>query len=170
MFPIIHKSAEQGCKEDHSDILGGLGARYIGHGSFARVYTLPSKKQVVKVGAIRGNESYLKFVDELSKMKKNNPYFPKIAKVEFYGNLTFAVFMEKLAPWEDPVVGELAEDIENRVRFAWATSDAALYSAGALLRRVREGHCAFEFDLHQYNIMLRGKQLVFIDPLCNFSY
>ena len=169
MFPIIHKSAEQGCKEDYSDILNGLGARYIDHGSFATVYTLHSKKQVVKIGAIKGNESYLKFVEELSKAKKHNPYFPKIEKVEFYGNLTFAVFMEKLAPWQHPDARRLAEDIEDCVRYTWATPNVALYSAGVLLRKVKDHHWSFQLDLHRYNIMLRGAQLVFIDPLANFS-
>lgn len=171
MFPISHKMTKHvDAGECHAELAQSLGARFIDSGSFARVYTLPSKKQVVKIGAIKGNESYLKFVEELSKAKKHNPYFPKIEKVEFYGNLTFAVFMEKLAPWKHPDACELAADIEACVQYTWATPNAALYSAGVLLRKVKDHHWSFQLDLHRYNIMLRGAQLVFIDPLANFSY
>ena len=154
----------------------------IGAGCFANVYASKSGRTVVKVGILPNNSwsshanvQYLQYL-ALTEKHPNNPYFPKVKKVEIFEHphhdTFFSVEMERLKEIKKNSypISELFEytmDDENAISAITAifgkASDHFIQAHKVLQKMVKKyGAC---LDIHNENIMYRGKQLVITDPV-----
>ena len=152
--------------------------RRIGSGAYASVY---SDKKTNYVYKISEDSAYLEFVKMLSKQTKQNPYFPVIHAARLIedhkyhrGNEVLVVCMERLSrlgncDFPQGIVETVVESSPNKCKTFCKLFkldpelSEALYQMSFLCssKNVRA-------DLHECNIMLRGKQLVFTDPFVNW--
>lgn len=128
-----------------------FGFRPLGDGRYGYVFGNPKYPYVIKV--FMRDTAYLKWLD-WAKRHQDNPYVPKIrGKVIKIGNLFMAVRLEKLSP------GGTANELYDRDEAGdpHATQVVDFLEANNKL-----------LDLHDGNVMLRGKQLVIVDPFFNY--
>jgi hypothetical protein len=158
--------------------------KHIGSGSYGSVYGCKKSNVVYKIGDASDNEGYIAFIRVLSKQKKQNPFMPVIYGVRFIkdkdGDEYFVVAMEKLeslprrmydvTDWfEEQLTGhggssmrdaELAVGVKRVVPKELSTALAILQTAYDKSRSY-----GADWDLHEGNFMMRGKQVVCTDPL-----
>lgn len=149
----------------------------IGSGCYASVYSDKDHNYVYK---ITEDTAYLEFVRMLSKQPKQNPYFPIIhaARIikshDYHGaDEVLVVCMERLKSLSgnnyhhypeyaiNRLILSFPEEVQTFCKLLQIDADLskALYQL-SLLRRTKR----LDVDLHENNVMLRGKQLVFTDP------
>ena len=173
MFPIEKIKCKEPEKEIY-DFLKQIGYKEKANGSFARVCMRRGSDLVYKVGKVESNAPYLAWVKVLSKAEPTK-YEPKIHSLTYYGKTHFVVCMEKLKSYEDAHNdGDTFVDQLDRY-FTYGRKykfPAGLKVAIARLRKARlKGRGKrWGWDFHVFNIMLRGKQPVIIDPLFDRDY
>jgi len=142
----------------------------LGEGSFGKVYQHPTLPNVVVkvVNKDNANWDWWGFVKEQPK----NPWVPKLYGLHdlVLDNSTagFAVFMEKLEPmqamgWEGVRDFFFPFDVYDRNKwrlFAQRCKDKHLAAVAHYL-----GNCKWLLDVSRKNVMLRGHQPVFVDPV-----
>ena len=143
-----------------------LGLKYCGSGSYASVYKVG--EAVVKT-AIDTDPAYQNFL-RLALKRQNNPFFPKVFAVGFHCGRHIVV-MERLGPLPRdggllPVLGQESpiKTLKRKtVRDAYMKNKKAFRQLVNDLKTLCIDH---DYDLHGDNVMLRGSQLVVIDPVC----
>lgn len=165
---------------------GGGKYRQIDSGAYGRVYGMSDSPIVYKVGDATDNEGYMAFVKQLSKLKTDNPFFPKVHGMRIYScgktDSFFVVAMERLEDGgscagfetacntfeellDNPKVTS-SEPLETLLGIKITTPPALQEAVKVLRKAYKSGSGCVEWDLHDGNFMVRGgKQLVVIDPL-----
>ena len=145
----------------------------LGRGFAGHVFQHPTMKDVA-VKVVHGDdENYLKFA-RWAKKNSHNPFVPKIHGIENVvdddGDKYVIIFMEKLqsmslAAYKRFVEDDLGADAEELT--GADIEIAARETEDGDLRQVLKFLLKFDdaLDLHDDNFMLRGKQVVFTDPL-----
>lgn len=162
----------------------------IGRGLFSSVFASQTENFVVKVNRGNIDESYIKFVEFCQ--KNNSPHLPKMGKIKKYDNF-YIIFVEKLKPMEDffgmgemstwkffnyciDIINSTNDDEFKKEKIKEAFNKRTNYSLNEnILEQIFEISFLMSkflkelpdrnmLDLHSGNIMLRGNNLVVIDP------
>lgn len=159
-----------------------LNVKSLGSGAFAEVFQHPTLKNVV-VKVLRKDPNYLRYA-EFCRARPRNPWLPKIAAitpVQIVGSPhAHLVFLEKLNRGTLRAIRELKKSLTKDYGLPVTADDKSWFTAKGwrnLAERTKDKGLA-EFalfagdpknhrrlDLHEGNLMLRGTQLVFTDPL-----
>jgi hypothetical protein len=155
--------------------------KQIGKGAFARVYSRPKSRRVVKVGD--GCDKYLKYVSMVGK-ENPNPYFPTIYSIKrcahqlpHWLDSFYIVEMEKLTKW-----GNVPKATRDRLlkklgcNHIWDADVPKVNGSSGrwekeAIKTLRKLWATYDVarDIHQGNIMFRrvgkGWQLVYTDPV-----
>lgn len=160
--------------------------KVVGRGAYATVYGSKESDIIYKVGEVSSNQPYLSYVKVLSRLKKHNPFTPKIYGVRFYKGKKsrdnywvddsdyFVVAMERLNTakgkasqvhnWFDTMLGGWAEDMSQEILGVKMIIPEQLQHAMDILKAsIRKSNGCFDF--HKGNFMMRGNQVVITDPL-----
>lgn len=155
--------------------------RQIGSGMYAEVYGSAKYKHVYKIGDYDEDDGYIRFLREMRKLPKHNPYFPVIYGMRIFQNgenSCYVVAMERLVeiPHKHRFAAEMIVDIIEDLFFnRKQTFPQALELLGVgfkippdiltALGVIKKANRKDGYDIHTGNIMLRGSQLVITDPL-----
>lgn len=181
-FPkITGDSSEWGFKL--SMWMGDKGFKKIGMGAYAHVFTHPNLNYVLKVYIDKAYEEWVKICQTTL---RGNPNIPVFRGKPFKVGPFTIIRMEKLTPFKglafeqdnyrliDQVVRysknkPLDTILNNKNLFddeerAFITEPTRLAVVKAIINFLKK-HPEFKSDLHQANFMIRGDQLVIIDPI-----
>lgn len=169
--------------------LDSNGFKEIGSGMYSIVYQKPGASFVVKVYQNSGASPERELAwYEYCHANKGNPYLPKVGKIKQFGDW-YVVFIETLQAITDPnvkkaynmailpylgmklsadAVMEKIEDEEEQTDFRLSDDDAHMLVG--LYEEIEKvfGHFGWNLDsadIHDENIMARGRQLVISDPI-----
>ena len=143
-----------------NDYMQQHGFSKYGSGKYASVYGNPEYPYAIKI--FQKDSAYFRWL-KFSLENRNNPYVPKIkGKVIRITPLVFAIRLEKLSP------GGMNDEFEQEYE-SWL-SDPNYKTSDPNLQQVFD---FFEInrklmDLHSQNYMMRGNQVVIIDPFYNW--
>ena len=185
MFEIEKHTVDQDARSWVTEMIRSQGDfRRLGSGAYGVVYGSRKSNIVYKMGEVNDNDGYLAFIKVLAKQKKHNPYLPRVYGVRFIKdkncNEYFVVAMERLQelPGRMEDAADLLRDIlveEKGIEDAAAAQlgikmsvPAELKTAIRVLKQAyKEASKSYaDWDLHNGNFMVRGRQLVVTDPLC----
>ena len=144
------------------DLFGNYGFKKVGSGKYASVFINPKYKYAVKV--FMKDAAYLRWIDFAIKNQKN-PYVPKIrGKVVKITPLVYAIRLEKLTSYSYAGGGDFMKAYSK-----WKNDPS--YKSGD--SNIDDVLAHFEknkrlLDIHGENLMMRGKQVVVIDPYYNW--
>ena len=185
MFKIEHINVKGCAREAECFVKSKIKFTCIGKGSYGRVYATQKSTVVYKVGNYLDNDGYLAYIEILEKQKKHNVYTPVIHSVHVYHTTTnrdsytatdyFVVVMERLKPIRD-------KDYDAwRWLRAWSQADSKIPKYTSLgieiiipkdlikimksLQKALNTIDGICLDVHDENVMMRGEQMVIIDPL-----
>jgi hypothetical protein len=158
-------------------VLRDSGYRRLASGSFGAVYQKEGGAYVLKVFSAL-DKAYHAFV-ELAKTNQDNPHFPKIfGKVVKVTPDYHAVRMEPLEPYKnDPHTLSIYMNYRDQIhqfspqtftRMSFEDALENFHDQPALKQAcdlIVDHLSAFTLDIKQDNIMVRGKTLVFVDPV-----
>lgn len=169
--------------EDYSNrLVKTLNIKRLGSGAYAHVFQHPTFSNiVVKVFTAR-DKAYKKYLAWCLK-HQNNKYVPKIIEAVLVkseaGDAYTIVFMQKMKKvsnnkfraWLEIMFGKKVADNYDQVN--WEKLYGALHKAASKIKDsdFREvwdhvlSHGTNRLDLHPGNIMMRGSQVVFSDPV-----
>lgn len=164
--------------------------KFLGDGACATVYK--GKDCVYKIGTVKDNQAYLAYIQTIAESGIQNPFLPKVFGVrivdknmivaleelsdEFYGGDMKEKIgishheLETLCEWiaydtdgdNQKRIDEYSLKIKEKFRNELM---AAAYIVAATTKSPNSKGC--RFDMHSGNFMLRGKQVVITDPLCD---
>lgn len=158
----------------------------LGSGLYARVYAKKGSDAVLKVGDVDRNDAYLSYVKAILRTKKQSAFLPQIIWVKIFRDPrtrepgVMIVKMEKLKAVRDSKEVEATIEALDNYFEHWSSRDTMFKSyklLGVEVTVPKDLRTAFSvldsaqrsndhtWDWHSGNIMLRGKQLVFTDPL-----
>ena len=142
------------------DYMSKYDFKKFGSGKYASVYGNQKYPFVIKV--FQKDSAYMRWL-KFCLSNRDNPYVPKIkGKVLKITPMVYAIRLEKLSP------GYITSEF-NREYSQWQkdpnykTQDAALQQVFDFFEPNRK-----LLDLHGENVMMRGDQLVIIDPFYNW--
>ena len=188
MFKIEKYTVKNNPRTIAQEMIDAQGdVRFMASGSFGAVYSAAKSAVVYKIGDIEENYAYLSYLKVLAKQTIHNPFTPKIYGLRYItdktGDGVFVVAMERLKELPDDYC-EIPDYFEEHVVFDSRNSDYSrtekvlgiqtvvpptLKKAFKLLKAAfKEGNKSrpgCSWDLHTGNFMMRGKQIVCIDPL-----
>lgn len=172
---ILNEITRPATQKDADQILRDAGYTRIGSGAYGAVYQKYNNTVVKTFSSF--DVGYLEFI-KMAKSSNNNPHFPK-----FYGNPIkiskgyYAIKQENLQEYKgnplpikfyiDYLIGgtrigypedfeEVEEIMMDYPRFKEACD---------MIAETVKSNSKIRLDIHKYNIMKRGKTLVFIDPI-----
>lgn len=141
--------------KDLPSLMSKHGFKLLGSGKYASVFGNPKYAYVLKV--FMKDSAYLKWI-EFAQKNKSNPYVPKVrGKVLKITPMFYAIRLEKLTPYKGNG-GQFMKDYPSLT-----SSDPDIQSIFDYFKK----HKAL-LDLHGENMMMRGNQLVIIDPFYNW--
>lgn len=164
--------------------------KFLGDGACATVYK--GKDCVYKIGTVKDNQAYLAYIQTIAESGIQNPFLPKVFGVRIVGNYMI-VALEELS--DEFCSGDMKEQFgighhefetlcsllahkhkdkfqseidkyasKIKGRFSNELMAAAYIVAATTKSPNSKG---FRFDMHSGNFMMRGKQIVITDPLCD---
>lgn len=156
-----------------------LRIKKLGSGLFSTVYQHPTHSDVV-VKLVNDDPMYIKYAKYCMAHPKN-AYLPKVYSIhrvtlvcEYTGRRYHChlVFLEKLQSAGQKKISTLAKDLFGKLRFtsvdydewrdlAKSTKDTQLRDLAKILYKLEAE------DIHSENVMRRGDQLVFTDPVAS---
>ena len=137
-----------------------FGFSLLGSGKYASVFGHPKYDYVLKV--FMKDSAYLKWIEFVQK-NKGNPYVPKVrGKVIKITPLFYAIRLEKLERYKTG--GQFMKDFS-----AWQ-ANPSFKSDDKNIQDILDYFATHKklLDLHGENMMMRGNQLVIIDPFYNW--
>jgi len=143
-----------------SSLMSKHGFTRVGSGKYASVFKNTQYKYVVKV--FMKDAAYFKWLEFVLK-NRNNPYVPKIkGKVIKITPMFYAIRMEPLAPYKG--------SSEFMTHYSKWSRDPSYKSGDKDIDDILQYFKKYKglLDLHGENVMLRGNQLVVIDPFYNW--
>lgn len=142
------------------DMFGKYGFKLLGSGKYASVFGSEKYPYVIKV--FMKDSAYLRWI-KFAMDNKNNPYVPKIrGKVIKITPMIYAIRLEKLSPGY--LTGKFAEEYRK-----WSmdnnhkSDDKNIQDILDYFKKNKD-----LLDIHSENVMMRGDQLVIIDPFYNW--
>lgn len=166
-------------------LLGLKNFKPLGSGSYAVVYGAKGHDTVYKIGSVPHNtDGYLRYVTEITKMKKHNPFTPRLYTWWTFtdgndcDNDVFVISMERLKEIDetDDGVFEAVDVLENLVLGVYQNRrpgenvlgvkvkvPAALNQIASIIMDLNDDRS--NLDIHYGNIMMRGEQIVITDPV-----
>lgn len=140
-----------------SDYFKEHGFKLLGSGKYANVYGNDSYPFVLKV--FMKDSAFFKWM-LFCAQNKNNPYCPKFkGKVVTLSDNFFAIRVEKLTPVSYDEYQKLDDILSGRI----PPKDEHLEKIMAYLNANKN-----ILDMHSENAMMRGKQIVIVDPFYNW--
>lgn len=142
------------------DLMAQHGFKLLGAGKYASVFGNPKYPYVIKV--FMKDSAYLKWI-QFALKNRNNPYVPKVkGKVVKISPVIYAIRLEKLEPGS--LSGPFAEAYSKWRR------DPNFKSDDKNIQDILDYFAKYKdlLDLHGENVMMRGNQLVVIDPFYNW--
>lgn len=151
--------------------------KIVGSGCYGAVYGAKGSDIVYKIGDATDNDGYLAYVKQLSKQKTHNKFTPKIHGVRVYESKHdkyFVVAMERLSPLKrehHSLVDWFAEAFMNdnfKTMFRKELGIIVPKPLKELYELLVDSYTNgrnVDWDLHSGNFMMRGDQIVIIDPL-----
>lgn len=163
-------------------LIKDLKIKHLGEGAYAQVFQHPTLKNIV-VKLVHHDDEYLKFA-RFAMDNPKNPWLPRIAAIEpikFDGSRlsnSYLVFLEKLQPTsfelQKSLIWKLVDTYElhihaftpkwfsksNWKKLALNSKDPGLAQFAAFAAK-NFNH----LDINSANVMARGRQLVFTDPI-----
>lgn len=145
------------------ELMAAHGFNKLGSGKYASVYKNPKYPYVLKV--FMKDAAYFKWLEFVLK-NRNNPYVPRIkGKVVKINDMFYAVRMEPLKP--AGVAYRADEFMQHFKKWERNTSHRSGDRDIDDILKYFSKHKKL-LDLHGENVMMRGKQLVIIDPFYNW--
>jgi hypothetical protein len=133
------------------------GFEFLGSGKYGSVFGNPRYPFIIKV--FMKDAAYMKWI-EFCNRNKNNPYCPKFkGKVIKISDNFFAIRVEKLTP----TVSSAYKEFSLALKTGEADYDKDLKTVVDFLNDNKS-----LLDMHSENVMMRGNQLVVIDPFYNW--
>lgn len=182
------KSVLGGVKQMHADnqssngitqALKQYGYGPVGGGAFGKVYQKEGQSTVLKVflASDTGYLKFLKFCSQYGPSKHLPKFYGRLLNLEKYvGYPVMAIRMEKLSYVSHPGISDAMWRVINAIQSLWGMSldyfqeeyeDLAgpeLIAVIYALERGIRGDQVDRLDLHGANYMLRGQDVVIIDP------
>lgn len=165
-------------REDAVEFLTSRGYEQLGSGTFANVFQRKSRpNEVIKLFSTSDDayEAYIKFIMK----NQGNPHFPRIIgkPMEITPDY-YAVKLEKLEPVsERDGLGKLISELYTfMIEYSTPESLETYFDAFPKFREASEklrefmennSEHGWDWDLHEGNLMWRGKTLVLTDPIYN---
>ena len=142
------------------DAMKKYGFTKLGSGKYASVYGHPKYDYVLKI--FMKDSAYLKWIEFVQK-NKSNPYIPKIrGKVVKITPTFYAIRLEKLSRFTSG--GKFMKDFSEWERNpSFKSDDKDIQDILDYFAKHKK-----LLDLHGENMMMRGNQLVIIDPFYNW--
>jgi hypothetical protein len=165
---------------DADQVLRDAGYTRIANGAFGAVYQKNNKTVIKTFTAF--DSAYLSFI-KMVKSSNNNPHFPK-----FYGNpikitdLYYAIKQENLQEYRGNYVPirRYIEYLISRTKIGYNSDFEEVEEiihdyprfdeACKMIAELVKSNSNINLDIHQFNIMKRGRTLVFIDPISTPIY
>jgi hypothetical protein len=156
------------------------GVQTLGEGAYARVFQHPSRKKVAVKVLLESDPDYIKYAEIA--MQTTNPWFPRVHKiheVQYRHCTNHILFMEKLCKASVDDVKRATQQIVADISSLEQMTSFVHFGPGTwkrVLRRTTDPHikelasvmvklnCG---DFHDDNVMMRGNQLVFTDPVAS---
>lgn len=162
-------------------------------GMYAKAWSSDELPFVIKIGWMN-DYGYLSYLEILHELELDNPYLPRIHDVTLFlvrgeerKNGVYVVRMEKLQrgefknPWSEKDDTPFAQQcrlfrqnatLKLRAKMEPAAEDALAVIQLAFERaqeKVKDisDHTNVRYDLHFYNFLLRGEQMVITDPIAS---
>jgi hypothetical protein len=151
------------------DLMSKFGFKLLGSGKYASVFGNPKYEYVLKV--FMKDSAYLKWI-EFAQKNKDNPYVPKVrGKVIKITPMFYAIRLEKLTPYSQrPSLSPKTTGPSFMQDYYKWQDDKNHKSNDPNVQSILDyfqKHKAL-LDLHGENMMMRGSQLVIIDPFYNW--
>lgn len=142
-------------------ILKPYGFHRVGSGKYGSVFVNPDYPYALKI--FMKDSAYLRWI-VFAKKNSSNPYVPQVrGKVVKITPVIYAIRIEKLSPVKHSAVNEFMAAYSAWKRNGVAPRDPAL---AAVFEDFKKNEKLL--DIHGENLMMRGNQLVVIDPYYNF--
>ncbi len=145
------------------------GFKLLGSGKYASVFGNPKYQYVLKV--FMKDSAYLKWVSFVQ-ANKENPYVPKIrGKVLKITPIIYAIRLEKLSPYSEmPSLSPKTTGPQFMRDYRKWQDDKNFKSSDKNIQDILDHFTINKalLDLHSENMMMRGDQLVIVDPYYNF--
>lgn len=151
----------------------------IGSGSYGKVFGAVGSNIVYKIGRCYDNKPYLSYVENVIKNAKGNPFAPKIYGVRIYEDdyhrdNVFVVAMERLCDLPGRMwyicdeFEEVFKSFEHKDKSPLGIKRIIHHDLVSILKIIKQSCRKSEgyTDFHDGNFMMRGKQVVVIDPIC----
>lgn len=182
------KSTFGGVKQAHADnessngitqALKQYGYGPVGGGAFGKVYQKEGQSTVLKVflASDTGYLKFLKFCAQYGPSKHLPKFYGRLLNLEKYvGYPVMAIRMEKLTHVSHPGISDSMWKVIDSIQSLWGMSleyfqeELVDYAGPELvaviyaLERGIKGDQVDRFDLHGGNYMMRGQDVVIIDP------
>ncbi len=160
-----------------------LNIKRLGKGRYSAVYAHPTLNDTAVKVIYDPDPQYVKFAKRC--MRLNNPWLPRIyaiEKVHFADSVSHIIFMERL---EKPTVSQIkkaCEKVQNGLEAHFKVPPPHRFSSffrshwirisqtanDQQIRQLAKIMCAVGAnDIHDGNVMMRGDQLVFTDPVAS---
>lgn len=163
--------------KDYLTRLRKLNLKYLGSGAFGMVYQHPEFSNVA-VKVVRDDRKYMNFT-KFAIENPSNPYLPRIAavdKVKFdNGSSGYIVFMEALVAASRRSIDDFFNQVSRDLHISDDVEHRLSKAGWELLGNSRNPNLATlatymlknwsSLDLGNQNLMQRGRQLVFVDPV-----
>lgn len=157
----------------YEEFLESKGVENLGSGCYGCVYQHPTLPNVV-AKIYDYDDAYDHYINWCTKNQKN-PYVPKIYSIHKCEKFTI-VFLERLKEislrtymdWETKISPFLLNTGSSRKKKNDLLSTPILRrdkNLKSIIEFLLKSEDLYRFDLHDGNIMLRGKQIVFTDPI-----
>lgn len=174
--------SEESLRDYSKRLVKTLNIKRLGAGAFSHVFQHPEFSNVVVKVYTNKDRTYARYAQWCLR-NQGNPYVPQIISITPFesvsGDAYNIVFMEKMTPlsdrefysWVKSVAGpQAAKDIKND---EWRNAfnsfrEAMVVSKDENLKKVMRHIFSYgsqKFDLHAGNLMKRGSQVVFTDPV-----
>jgi hypothetical protein len=181
---LFEAKTDQDIYDYVDDLIDNHKIKKLGMGDYGVVFQHPSDPNLA-VKVMRSDEgNSIAFLKYARKNWKSNPWLPKIFKIHEYehndsGDQYYIVFMEKLKPLPKPKYKEFMEKelgIKDEGQSGFylgndighdTIEDVVKVAKDKKLKAVLDfiSHYEFNTDLGVANLMLRGDQIVFVDPI-----
>lgn len=192
---VLQQTNEEKRSEYFRRLEKDLNIERLGGGGYAKVFQHPTHPEIAVKVVTDSDESYLKYLDFIHDHPKNK-YVPHVLSVHKHstGEKEYAVsddmldsdytivFMEKLRPINSreydalnvkigDLLGGVAIKMHSLAKRHWAAlskqnEDSDLATFAKFMLDILESHVSLS-DIHENNIMMRGNQPVFTDPLAS---
>lgn len=148
-------------------LIGGYKHR-IGGGHYSTVFQSFNPRRVMKIG---GGDNWPEYVQWAHALGECGRFAPKVYGMRFLENSDYVALCERLDPLPseygrdmDATIGRWGSELESIANWM-VRLDTVFPGALAFYRKLHAEYGAHNLDIQTPNLMIRGNQLVFNDPV-----